>query len=64
MPDPQDDVLIDKWDTGDTLASTPRPRLSAVQALSQAWDDTLEFLFKPLDIVLRRLQLEPRFLIG
>ena len=50
MPDPQDDVLIDKWDTGDTLASTPRPRLSAVQALSQAWDDTLEFLFKPLDI--------------
>ena len=50
MPDPQDDVLIDKWDTGDTLTTAARHRISAVQALSQAWDDTLEFLFKPLDV--------------
>jgi hypothetical protein len=50
MAEPQDDVLIDKWATGETLTTVSRPGLSAVQALSQAWDDTLEFLFKPLDI--------------
>jgi hypothetical protein len=50
MAEPQDDLLTDKWATGDTLTTTTRPGVSAVQALSQAWDDTLEFLFKPLDI--------------
>jgi hypothetical protein len=50
MPEPQDDVLIEKWATGDTLTTVSRPGVSGVQALSQAWDDTLEFLFKPLDI--------------
>ena len=50
MPDPQDDVLIDPWAPGDTLTTAARPAISAVQALSQAWDDTLEFLFKPLDV--------------
>jgi hypothetical protein len=50
MPDPQDDVLIDKWDTGDTPTTAAQRRISAVHALSQAWDDTLEFLFKPLDV--------------
>jgi hypothetical protein len=50
MPERQEDVLIDKWATGDTLTTTTRPGVSAVQALSQAWDDSLEFLFKPMDI--------------
>jgi hypothetical protein len=50
MSDPEDDLLVDKWATGDTLRTAARHRISAVQALSQAWDETLEFLFKPLDI--------------
>jgi hypothetical protein len=33
-----------------TPADPARARVSAVVALSQAWDDTLEFLFKPLDV--------------
>jgi hypothetical protein len=50
MPEPQHDGLIDQWATGGTLTTAARPGVSAVQALTQAWDDTLEFLFKPLDI--------------
>ena len=50
MSDPRDDVLINKWAADDARTTPARPGVSAVQALTQAWDDTLEFLFKPLDV--------------
>lgn len=53
MPELRDEVPIDKSATGDALMTAEGPakaRSSAVLALSQAWDDTLEFLFQPLDV--------------
>lgn len=53
MPDLPDEALIDKPASGRTLLTPGNPvkaRVSAVQALSQAWDDTLELLFQPLDV--------------
>lgn len=53
MPDPQDEVLIDRWAAAPAPATpevSVKSGVSAVQALSQAWDDTLKFLFRPLDV--------------
>ena len=53
MPNRQDEVPIERGTAHPAPVSVAVPtkaRPSAVQALSQAWDDTLEFLFKPLDV--------------
>src|SRR5215472_17201863 len=50
MSDPQNELLINKWVTGERRRTAARCGVSAAQALTQAWDDTLEFLFKPLDV--------------
>jgi len=53
MPDLRDETPIDKAVVDRALMTPEVPakaRASAVLALSQAWDDTLEFLFKPLDV--------------
>ncbi len=50
MPELRDEVPVDKWAAGHAPITPAKARASAVQALSRAWDDTLEFLFKPLDV--------------
>jgi hypothetical protein len=53
MPELRDQALIENSAAGHALMMPEGPtkaRPSAVLALSQAWDDTLDLLFKPLDV--------------
>lgn len=53
MPDPQRDLAIDPLAAGPPFtpsAGLSNVRVTAVQAFSRAWDDTLKFLFRPLDV--------------
>ena len=53
MPDRQDEVLIERGTARPapvTVAVPAKGHASAGHALSQAWYDTVEFLFKPLDV--------------
>jgi len=49
MPDSPRDPALDHSTAGDIARRSGAP-VSAVQAFSHAWDDTLEFLFRPLDV--------------
>lgn len=53
MPDPPHDLAINLLGARHPsfrVTDQSEARLSAVQAFSHAWDDTLEFLFRPLDV--------------